>query len=128
MREMAEWFARAVSVVEGWGDGEAEMLLQSGVTSLEDLAACNDALLPSIGAIDEAGIAAVRARAGELAVEKAEEDARLAAEAEARAQAEAEALEAQAAAERAARAAAAAEAEAAEAAEADAASSEGTES
>ena len=39
MREIAEWLAQAVSVVEGWGEPEAELLLQQGVTSLDDLAA-----------------------------------------------------------------------------------------
>jgi N utilization substance protein A len=108
MREVAEWFAEAVSVVEGCGEPEAEMLLQNGITSLEDLAICSDELLTSLPGIDEAGAAAIKARAEELAVEKAEEAARAAAEAEALAAAEAK--EAAEAAERAAAEAAAAEA------------------
>ena len=40
MRELAQWLAEAVSVVEGCGEPEAELLLQQGITSLEDLAEC----------------------------------------------------------------------------------------
>ncbi|MBW2423759.1 MAG: transcription termination/antitermination protein NusA, partial [Deltaproteobacteria bacterium] len=40
MREIAEWLSKAVSVVEGCGDPEAELLLQQGITSLEDLSEC----------------------------------------------------------------------------------------
>jgi N utilization substance protein A len=83
MREIAEWLSRAVSVVEGCGDAEAEILLQQGVTSLEDLAACSVELLSSLPGVDEAGAGRIKARAAELAVEKREEDerARTAAEA-----------------------------------------------
>ena len=38
MRELAQWLAEAVSVVEGCGEADAELLLQQGITSLEDLA------------------------------------------------------------------------------------------
>ena len=96
MREVAAHFAEAVAVVEGLGEGEADMLLQSGVTSLEDLANCSDELLLSVPGIDEAGAAKIRAKAAELAERVAEEAAR--AEAEAAAEA-AEAAEAEAAAE-----------------------------
>ena len=110
MREVARWFAKAVSIVESCGDPEAELLLQRGITSLEDLADCESELLASLPGIDEAGAEAIKQRAAELAVEKVEEEAR----------AEAEAAEA-AAAEAAAAEAAAAEAAAAEAAAAEAA-------
>ena len=87
LREIAQWLAEAVSVVEGCGDPEAELLLQQGVTSLEDLAGCDPELLFSLPGIDEAGAAAIKARAGELTVRRDEEEAaRLAAEAEAQAQ------------------------------------------
>jgi N utilization substance protein A len=93
MREVAQWLAEAVSVVEGCGDPEAELLLQQGITSLEDLAECQTELLSSLPGIDEAGAEAIKARAEELAVQKAEEEeqARLEAEREAQLQAEAEA-------------------------------------
>jgi N utilization substance protein A len=110
MREVARWFAEAVSIVEGCGEPEGELLLQRGITSLEDLASCQSELLASLPGIDDAGAEAIKQRAAELAVEKAEEAA--AAEATA---AEAAAAEA-AAAEAAAAEAAAAEAAAAEAA------------
>jgi len=94
MRELAQWLSEAVSVVEGCGDADAELLLQQGVTSLEDLANCPDELLTSLPGIDEAGATAIRERAAELAIRKREEEeeaARLEAE---RAAAEAEAAEA----------------------------------
>ena len=105
MREMAEWFSRAVSVVEGLGDGDADALVGSGITSLEDLAATSADVMGSLIGVDEAGAAAIQSKATELAAEKIEADARAQAEAEARAKAEAEAEEAarqQAAAEAAA--------------------------
>jgi N utilization substance protein A len=91
MREIAQWLSEAVSVVEGCGDPEAELLLQQGITSLEDLAECQSDLLTSLPGIDEQGSAAIKARALELAEQKrieeeerarqeAEEQARLAAE------------------------------------------------
>jgi len=81
MRELARWFAEAVSVVPGAGEGEAEMLLQSGVTSLDDLARCNDDLLTSLPGVDAAGAAAIRRRAAELETERSAQEARAAAEA-----------------------------------------------
>ncbi len=111
MREVARWFAEAVSIVEGCGEPEAELLLQRGITSLEDLADCEQDLLASLPGIGDTGAEAIKQRAAELAVEKAEEEAR--AEAEAAAAAAAEAAEAAAAAEEAAAAEAAAAEEAA---------------
>jgi N utilization substance protein A len=105
MREVARWLSKAVSVVDGCGDPEAELLLQQGITSLEDLSECQSDLLSSLPGIDEAGAQAIKSRAAELAVEKVEEEARQAEE-EAR-QAE---EEARLAAEAAAAAAAAAQA------------------
>jgi len=89
MREMAEWFAEAVKVAPGCGENEAELLLQSGITSLEDLAGCQVEVLTGLPGIDAAAAEAIRARAAELAVEKKERDERAAAEAEAAAKAEA---------------------------------------
>ncbi len=107
MRELAHWLSEAVSIVEGCGDPEAELLLQQGITSLEDLGECDAELLSSLPGIDEAGAAAIRQRAVELAVVKAEEEAQ---------RLEEERLEAERAAAEAAEEAAAAEAAAAEAA------------
>jgi N utilization substance protein A len=107
MREVARWFAEAVSIIEGCGEPEAELLLQRGITSLEDLADCELELLASLPGIGEAGAEAIKQRAAELAVEKAEEEARAEAEAAAAA-AEAAAAEAVAAEAAAAEAAAAA--------------------
>jgi len=84
MRELARWLSEAVSVVEGCGDADAELLLQQGITSLEDLAHCEIDMLTQMPGIDEAGAAAIRKRAGELAQQKRkqeEEAARSAAEA-----------------------------------------------
>jgi transcription termination/antitermination protein NusA len=81
MRELARWFAEAVSVVPGAGEGEAEMLLQSGVTSLDDLSRCTDELLTSLPGVDAAGAAAIRRRAAELEAERVAAEARAAAEA-----------------------------------------------
>ncbi len=88
MREVAQWFAEAVSVVESCGEPEAELLLQRGITSLEDLADCQTELLASLPGIDEAGAMAIKHRAAELAVQKREEEEERA-KAEALAQAEA---------------------------------------
>ena len=55
MRELARWLSEAVSVVEGCGDADAELLLQQGITSLEDLAHCDVDLLTQLPGIDEAG-------------------------------------------------------------------------
>jgi len=83
IRELAEWFVRAVSVVPGLGADEADVLLQSGITSLEDLAKCQDSLLLSFSGVDNAGVRAIKANAATLAQEKVAEDARAAAAAEA---------------------------------------------
>ncbi len=85
MRELADWFARAVSAVSGLGEREADLLLDSGITSLEDLAACQIAVLTGGLQVDEAGARAIKQRASELASQKAAEDARAAAEAAAQA-------------------------------------------
>jgi N utilization substance protein A len=101
MREIAEWLSRAVSVVEGCGDPEADLLLQQGIMSLEDLSECGTDLLTSLPGIDETGAEAIKARAAELVSVKAaeeEERARREAEAEAQRRAEAEAEAAAAAA------------------------------
>jgi len=117
MRELAQWLSEAVSVVEGCGDPDAELLLQQGITSLEDLAECPPELLTSLPGIDEAGAQNIREKAAELAVRKREQE-------EEQARLDAERLEQEAAAEAAA-AAAAAEAAAA-AAEAETTSAETT--
>ena len=83
MREVAQWLAEAASVVEGCGEPEAEILLQQGVASLEDLSRCQSELLTQLPGIDEDGAQRIKARAAELAVQKAEEEARAAEEAEA---------------------------------------------
>src|SRR5512145_2834849 len=76
MRELAQWLAEALSVVEGCGEADAELLLQQGITSLEDLAACQLELLTSLPGIDEQGARAIQQRALELAErKKAEEEA-----------------------------------------------------
>jgi N utilization substance protein A len=97
MRDLARWLAEAVSVVEGCGEPEGELLLQQGITSLEDLADCQPEMLTQLPGIDEAGAQAIKQRAAELAVRKREEE-----EEEARREAERlaeEAAAAQAAAE-----------------------------
>jgi len=83
IRELAEWFVRAVSVVPGLGADEADVLLQSGITSLEDLAKCQDSLLLSFAGVDTTGVRAIKANAAKLAQEKTADDARAAAAAEA---------------------------------------------
>jgi N utilization substance protein A len=80
MREMAQWIAEAIAVVPGCGEPEAEILLQQGITSLEDLAGSQPDLLTSFPGIDEAGARAIREKAVELAVRKREEEARRVAE------------------------------------------------
>jgi N utilization substance protein A len=115
MRELAQWLSQALSVVAGCGDADAELLLQQGVTSLDDLANLPQEMLTVLPGIDEAGARAIKARAAELAVERQRrevEDARLAVERAA--QEAAAALEAAAA----VKAAAALEAAAVEAADA----------
>ena len=115
MRELARWLTEAVSVVEGCGELDAELLLQQGITSLEDLVECQTELLTSLPGIDEGGAQRIRERAAELAERKKaeeEEAARLEAERVAEEE-EAARLEAERAAQEAA-AAAEAEAEAGE--------------
>jgi N utilization substance protein A len=90
MRELARWFADACSAVPGCGESESDMLLQSGVTSLDDLARGTDELLTSLPGVDEAGAEAIRRRAGELETERVAAEARAAAEAAAAAAANAE--------------------------------------
>ena len=82
MQEVAAWLAEAVSVVEGCGEPEAELLLQQGVTSLEDLAECQSELLTSLPGIDTAGADEIKAKAAVLAVQKAEEEEQARIEAE----------------------------------------------
>jgi N utilization substance protein A len=74
MRELARWISEAVSVVPGCGDPEAELLLQQGITSLEDLAACENDLLTRLPGIDEAGAVGIQEKASELAVRKQAEE------------------------------------------------------
>jgi len=110
MQEIAAWLAEAVGVVEGCGEPEADLLLQQGITSLEDLADCQAELLTSLPGIDSAGAQNIKERAAVLAVQKAEEEEQARLEAERVAAEEAEAAIAAAAA-----APAATEGEAAEA-------------
>jgi transcription termination/antitermination protein NusA len=74
MRELAQWLSEAVAVVEGCGDADAELLLQQGITSLEDLANCDVELLTQMPGIDEAGAAAIKRRAAELATQKRQQE------------------------------------------------------
>ena len=71
---MAQWLSEAVSVVEGCGDADAELLLQQGITSLEDLANCQAELLTSIPGINEEGAAAIKAKSVLLAEQKRVEE------------------------------------------------------
>jgi N utilization substance protein A len=101
MRELAAWISEAMAVVPGCGDPEAELLLQQGITSLEDLAGCENDLLTSLPGIDDAGAALIKEKAAELAVRKQaeeEEAARLEAERQEAERLEAERLAAEAAA------------------------------
>jgi N utilization substance protein A len=104
MREIARWLSEAMSVVEGCGDPEADLLLQQGITSLEDLSECPNELLTSLPGIDEAGADRIRAVSLELAVRKTEEEeqARIAEEAAERAALDAAQIEQAAIAARAA--------------------------
>ncbi len=83
MKEIARWLGEAVSIVEGCGDPEAELLLQQGVTSLEDLAECNDELLLQLPGIDESSVTTIKQRAAELVVRRDEEEVKARLEAEA---------------------------------------------
>ena len=75
MREIAQWLAEAVSAVENCGEPEAELLLQQGIASLEDLNECPIEMLTSLPGIDEAGAAAIQTKALEVAERKREEEA-----------------------------------------------------
>ena len=95
MREIAEWLSRAVSVVENCGAPEADLLLQQGITSLEDLAACANEVLTALPGIDEAGADSIKAQAAELiGVKVIEDEERVQREAETEARLRAEAAEA----------------------------------
>jgi N utilization substance protein A len=74
MRELAQWIAEAVSVVEGCGEADADLLLQQGVTSLEDLAECAPELLTSLPGIDAAGAQAIKENALVVAEKKRAEE------------------------------------------------------
>ncbi len=103
MREIADWLSKAVSAVDGCGDPEADLLLQQGITSLEDLANCNPEVLTALPGIDEAGAGRIKQRARELVrVKAAEEEQKARDEAvrEAQKRAEAEAASAALRAER----------------------------
>ncbi len=106
LKQMSEWLSEAVSIIEGCGDPEADLLLQQGITSLEGLAECPSDLLSSLPGIDEAGAQQIKDRAVVLAKQKV-------IEAEEKAIADAAAAEVAAAEAAEAAAAAAAEAEAA---------------
>jgi N utilization substance protein A len=94
MRELAQWLTEAVSVVEGCGELDAELLLQQGITSLEDLVECQTELLTALPGIDDEGAQRIKVCAAELAERKRaeeEEAARLEAERVAQEEAAAEA-------------------------------------
>jgi N utilization substance protein A len=74
LKELGQWLSRAVSVVEGCGDPEADVLLQQGVMSLEDLGGCSTELLTSLPGIDDDGAEQIKARALELVSVKVEEE------------------------------------------------------
>ena len=74
-------------VADFMGSQDPDLLLQSGVTSLDDLGRCTDELLTSLPGVDAAGAAAIRRRASELETERAAEEARAAAELAAEAEA-----------------------------------------
>jgi len=95
MREIAEWLSRAVSVVENCGDPEADLLLQQGIMSLEDLSECANEVLTALPGINEAGAELIKAKAGELvSVKVIEDEERAQREAETEARLRAEAAEA----------------------------------
>ncbi len=95
MREIAGWLSRAVSVVENCGDPEADLLLQQGITSLEDLSECANEVLTALPGIGEAGAELIKAKAGELvSVKVIEDEERAQREAETEARLRAEAAEA----------------------------------
>jgi N utilization substance protein A len=82
MRELARWLGEAMSVAPGCGEPEGELLMQQGITSLEDLARADLDMLTQLPGVDEQSARAVQKRAGELAIERRRsEEARVAAEA-----------------------------------------------
>ncbi|MFQ5513388.1 MAG: transcription termination factor NusA [Myxococcota bacterium] len=95
MRQVQDELAEALAVVEGAGEYEAKLLLDHGVASLTELAETPTELLVSIPGVSEEGAAAVRARAAQLAVEKAEREAAEQAEAAEREAAERESVAAE---------------------------------
>jgi N utilization substance protein A len=74
MRDLAQWLSKAVSVVEGCGDADAEVLLQQGVTSLEELANSSADVLTQLPGINDEGAGRIKERAAELAELKRQED------------------------------------------------------
>ncbi|MBK7947947.1 MAG: transcription termination/antitermination protein NusA [Deltaproteobacteria bacterium] len=87
MREIADWLSKAVSVVDGCGDPEADLLLRQGITSLEDLANCASEVLTALPGIDEAGAGRIKQAALDLVrVKAADEERRTKEEAEREAQ------------------------------------------
>ncbi|HXZ85397.1 MAG TPA: transcription termination factor NusA, partial [Myxococcota bacterium] len=74
MRAVQAELAQALSAVEGAGDYEAKILLDHGVASLDELAEAEVELLTQIPGITEAGAQSVKARARELAIEKAKRE------------------------------------------------------
>ncbi len=74
MRELAQWLAEAVSVVAGCGEADAEVLLQQGITSLEDLANSAVELLTQLPGVDDEGAGRIKVHAAELAERKRSED------------------------------------------------------
>ncbi|MFO0690493.1 MAG: transcription termination factor NusA [Myxococcota bacterium] len=98
MREIADWLSKAVAVVPGCGDPEADLLLQQGITSLEDLANCASEVLTALPGIDEAGAGRIKQAARDLVrVKAAEEERKTKEEAEREAQRRVEAEAASAA-------------------------------
>ena len=71
MRAVQSELAQALSAVDGAGEYEAKILLDHGVASLEELADAEMDLLTAIPGVSESGAQAVKAKARELAVEKA---------------------------------------------------------
>jgi N utilization substance protein A len=70
MRDLARWLGEAMSVAPGCGEPEGELLVQQGITSLEDLARADVDMLTQLPGVDEKSARAIQQRAGELAVEK----------------------------------------------------------
>lgn len=81
VHKLLEWYTRAAAAIPGWGEAEAEMLIQGGVWKLEELAECSNDLLEQIGEAEVTAYDALRKAALELAGVKAEEERRAAEEA-----------------------------------------------